>query len=394
MKPDAWWEAPLRAWAPVLGYEWRWHGVVAEGGTSGPSGGPGIGRVPGTRPPRPVGQWRRQDDEWRLSLGWAGEVTFPGWAGDAAARSALALTLRQAYAARRQAWREAVCTWAARVLYGAARQAGPGSAPGERLETASAAGDGPRPGTADPAVPDALLWPDEEIPYPACLACLRMDGDTGRSAARDVLAELVRDQVIGWVPADPGWAALLLIPLDGRATRSGAEEARRWLRQRLNSLLDVLAADAWVSARVAAGAWMDGPQHWRWGMTTLAASVEVQDRWRQALVYTWGEDPIGHLLQQVGGPARSAFLAAASQRAPEGVLSLSREMAETLEGMVSANLNVSEASRLLYLHRNTLMNRIERIRQQTGYDVRTFQDALVLWLASRLQSSAPDAPRP
>ncbi|SFU91224.1 PucR family transcriptional regulator [Alicyclobacillus macrosporangiidus] len=391
MKPDAWWEAPLRAWAPVLGYEWRWHGIALEGDSADPAGGPGVGGGPGAWPARPVGQWRRQEDEWRLSLGWAGEVAFPGWAGDAAARSALAWTLRQAHAVRRQTWREAVCAWAARVLDRAARHTEPESDAGAR--PTPGAGHGPWPSAADPVVPEALSWPDEEIPFPACLACLRTDGDTGRAAARDVLTELVRDQVIGWIAADPGWAALLVIPLDGRETKSGPEEARRWLRQRLNSLLDVLAADAWVPARVAAGAWMDGPQHWHWGMTTLAAAVEVQDRWRQALVYTWGEDPVGHLLQQVGGAARSAFLAAASQRAPDGVLTLSREMVETLEGMVSANLNVSEASRLLYLHRNTLMNRIERIRQQTGYDVRTFQDALVLWLASRLQASAPDAPR-
>ncbi|MCL6548705.1 MAG: helix-turn-helix domain-containing protein [Alicyclobacillus sp.] len=58
-----------------------------------------------------------------------------------------------------------------------------------------------------------------------------------------------------------------------------------------------------------------------------------------------------------------------------------------LGGLISANLNVSEAARLLYMHRNTLMNRIERIRQQTGYDPQSFTDALVLWIANALHGN-------
>lgn len=64
---------------------------------------------------------------------------------------------------------------------------------------------------------------------------------------------------------------------------------------------------------------------------------------------------------------------------------LPKEMEDVLEGLVSANLNVSEAARNLYLHRNTLVNRIERIKRITGFDIRNFFDAAMLWMALKMQ---------
>ncbi len=45
------------------------------------------------------------------------------------------------------------------------------------------------------------------------------------------------------------------------------------------------------------------------------------------------------------------------------------------------NLNVSETSRQLYIHRNTLAYRMEKIQKATGLDVRLFDDALTLKIA-------------
>ncbi|WP_124728384.1 PucR family transcriptional regulator [Staphylospora marina] len=54
----------------------------------------------------------------------------------------------------------------------------------------------------------------------------------------------------------------------------------------------------------------------------------------------------------------------------------------TLETLFRHDLNVSEAARNLFVHRNTLLYRLERFRQETGLDVRSFDDAVVakLWL--------------
>ena len=43
-----------------------------------------------------------------------------------------------------------------------------------------------------------------------------------------------------------------------------------------------------------------------------------------------------------------------------------------LEAMASCDLNVSKASNVLYMHRNTLMYKIDRLYEKTGFDIKTF----------------------
>ena len=45
------------------------------------------------------------------------------------------------------------------------------------------------------------------------------------------------------------------------------------------------------------------------------------------------------------------------------------------------NLNISETARQLYVHRNTLVYRLEKIQKKTGLDVRVFDDALTFKIA-------------
>ncbi len=45
------------------------------------------------------------------------------------------------------------------------------------------------------------------------------------------------------------------------------------------------------------------------------------------------------------------------------------------------NLNISEAARQLYVHRNTLVNRLDKIQRKTGLDVRIFDDAVTFKIA-------------
>lgn len=45
------------------------------------------------------------------------------------------------------------------------------------------------------------------------------------------------------------------------------------------------------------------------------------------------------------------------------------------------NLNLSETSRQLYVHRNTLVYRFEKIQKRFGLDLRSFEDALTFKIA-------------
>lgn len=54
------------------------------------------------------------------------------------------------------------------------------------------------------------------------------------------------------------------------------------------------------------------------------------------------------------------------------------EMLSTINKFFENNLNVSETSRQLYIHRNTLVYRLDRLQKMTGLDLRNFDDAIIL----------------
>lgn len=52
------------------------------------------------------------------------------------------------------------------------------------------------------------------------------------------------------------------------------------------------------------------------------------------------------------------------------------EMLSTAEEFLRSNLNVSETSRNLYMHRNTLLYRLDKLEKATGLNIRSFSDAV------------------
>ncbi|MDN7245216.1 CdaR family transcriptional regulator [Planococcus shenhongbingii] len=57
------------------------------------------------------------------------------------------------------------------------------------------------------------------------------------------------------------------------------------------------------------------------------------------------------------------------------------EKAETLEVFFANNQNIQQTADKLFLHRNTLIYRLKKIIEDTGYDPKSFEDALVLQVA-------------
>ena len=58
-----------------------------------------------------------------------------------------------------------------------------------------------------------------------------------------------------------------------------------------------------------------------------------------------------------------------------------QEILTTINTFFENNLNVSETARQLFVHRNTLVYRIEKLQKSTGLDIRTFEDAMTLKIA-------------
>lgn len=53
----------------------------------------------------------------------------------------------------------------------------------------------------------------------------------------------------------------------------------------------------------------------------------------------------------------------------------------TIQKFFENNLNVSETSRQLYIHRNTLVYRLDKVHKATGLDLRVFEDAITFEIA-------------
>ena len=53
-----------------------------------------------------------------------------------------------------------------------------------------------------------------------------------------------------------------------------------------------------------------------------------------------------------------------------------KDMMETAERFLENSLNISETSRDLFMHRNTLMYRLDKIERITGLNIRKFSDAV------------------
>lgn len=62
-------------------------------------------------------------------------------------------------------------------------------------------------------------------------------------------------------------------------------------------------------------------------------------------------------------------------------LNFDEETLTTINKFFDNNLNVSETSRQLFVHRNTLVYRIEKLQKSTGLDLRNFDDALTFKIA-------------
>ncbi len=67
-----------------------------------------------------------------------------------------------------------------------------------------------------------------------------------------------------------------------------------------------------------------------------------------------------------------------ADRSPDG---FDEETLTTIDQFFENSLNVSETSRRLYIHRNTLVYRLDKIQKTTGLDIRVFEDAITFKIA-------------
>ena len=88
---------------------------------------------------------------------------------------------------------------------------------------------------------------------------------------------------------------------------------------------------------------------------------------------------IGRLIYQLPIPLCKMFIREIFDgRSPDD---FDEETLTTINKFFENSLNVSETSRQLYIHRNTLVYRLDKLQKSTGLDLRVFEDAITFKIA-------------
>ncbi len=99
---------------------------------------------------------------------------------------------------------------------------------------------------------------------------------------------------------------------------------------------------------------------------------------------------IGRLIYQLPTTLCEAFLREVFRK--DSLESLDAETLDTVKAFFENNLNVSETSRKLFVHRNTLVYRLEKIRKLTGLDLREFDHAVTFKVALMVKKYLTNKP--
>ena len=101
--------------------------------------------------------------------------------------------------------------------------------------------------------------------------------------------------------------------------------------------------------------------------------------YEDASVIAYNQLGIGRLIYQLPLPLCKMFIREVfGDYSPD---SIDEETLATIDKFFENNLNVSETSRQLFIHRNTLVYRLDKLQKSTGLDLRVFEDAITFKIA-------------
>lgn len=101
---------------------------------------------------------------------------------------------------------------------------------------------------------------------------------------------------------------------------------------------------------------------------------------------------LGRIIYQLPTRLCEMFLNEVFKKNP--IETLDEDTLDTINRFFENNLNVSETSRRLYVHRNTLVYRLEKIKKLTGLDLREFDHAIVFKVAMMVKMYLDSINRP
>ena len=152
------------------------------------------------------------------------------------------------------------------------------------------------------------------------------------------------------------------------------------LKEKAAMLVDLLNTEAMTSAWVSLGGIAEDLSVLPNAFKEARTAMEIgKIFFAQKNVFSYENLGIGRLIYQLPTDICEMFLREIFKgESPED---LDEETLNTVRTLFENNLNLAETSRQLYVHRNTLVYRFEKLQKKFGLDVRTFEDALTFKLA-------------
>jgi len=152
------------------------------------------------------------------------------------------------------------------------------------------------------------------------------------------------------------------------------------LEKLASSIVDTLSSEFYTHSVVGIGTAVTGIKDLARSFKEAQVALEVGkvfDTERNIISYE--NLGIARLIYQLPTTLCDMFLREVFKRG--SIETLDQETLFTIQKFFENNLNVSETSRKLFVHRNTLVYRLEKIKKLTGLDLREFEDAIVFKVA-------------
>lgn len=145
-------------------------------------------------------------------------------------------------------------------------------------------------------------------------------------------------------------------------------------------LVDTLSVEAMVQVRVAYGGIIEELKDVSKCYKEASMALDVgRIFYAHKEVLAYNELGIGRLIHQLPYTLCEMFLQEVFQG--NAIDQFDKETLATVNAFFENDLNISETARKMYLHRNTLGYRLDKIQKTTGLDVKKFEDALTFKIA-------------
>ena len=146
------------------------------------------------------------------------------------------------------------------------------------------------------------------------------------------------------------------------------------------SIVDTLSSEFYIHSVVGIGSTVDTLKDLARSFKESQIALEVGKVFdNEKTIINYDNLGIARLIYQLPTTLCESFLREVFKRG--SIESLDQETLFTIQKFFENNLNVSETSRKLFVHRNTLVYRLEKIKKITGLDLREFDHAIVFKIA-------------